>query len=109
MQTQRGLEFKHASFSTYLMSYETILEKTHEAAEVCRTLYSLLLESDSETKQQYIRWAKVQMEKSENDIDGILSSRAAGHRLHGYRQAQKRLALRLHIPSAVFSPAKTRA
>lgn len=51
-----------------------MLEKTHEAAEACRTLCSLLLESDSETKQQYIRWAKVQMEKNENDIDGILTT-----------------------------------
>lgn len=49
MQTQPGLEFKHVSFPTYLMSYETMLEKTREAAEACRTLYSLLLESDSET------------------------------------------------------------
>jgi hypothetical protein len=73
MQTQPGLEFKHASFSIYLMSYETILEKTHEAAETCRTLYSLLLESENEAKS-YIRWAKVQMEKNENDIDDILTT-----------------------------------
>jgi hypothetical protein len=56
------------------MSYENMLEKTHEAAEACSMLYSLLLDSDSETKQQYIRWAKVQMEKNENDIDGILTA-----------------------------------
>jgi hypothetical protein len=83
-----------------------MLEKTHQAAEACRTLYCLLLESDSETKQQYIRWAKVQMEKYENDIDGILTAARELQETVYTETGAKAFSVEA---SVVFSLAKTRA
>jgi hypothetical protein len=91
MQTQPGLEFKRASFP--------MLEKTHEAAEVFvtrvrqrdkATVHSVGQSTDGEKRKRHRRHLD----------DG---SRAAGYRLHGYRQTQKRLALRLRHPGRTGS------
>jgi hypothetical protein len=55
------------------MSYDIMVDQTHDLAEECRRLHMYFVGASAYEKERYTRWVKLELEKEDNDIDEIMN------------------------------------
>jgi hypothetical protein len=55
------------------MSYDVMVDLTHDLAEECRRLHMYFVGASAGEKERYARWVKRELEKEDNDIDEIMN------------------------------------